>query len=77
MDEPDLQDLRRDEVAAIVENYGSTTMGVLRALYGEDFAPGFGDDSRLGSIALLLDEPSLGLLLDDHGQGTLAAKLAV
>jgi hypothetical protein len=75
MDAPDLQDQQRATVAAILDQHGSTAMGTLRRIYGADFAPGFGAESLLARIVLLLDEPSLKLLVDDFDKGLLTEKI--
>ena len=47
----------------VSRKYGKIELRKLRQIYGQDLAPGIGDDVKLGDVLLKLDEPSLRKLV--------------
>lgn len=75
MHQPGLDDRHRDQNGEISRKHGNTLVRTLRKIYGQGFAPGFADSSRLSDVLRTLDEPSLRQLVRDYEAGLLAGKI--
>lgn len=76
MDETAIDGRHRDRNGELSKKHGNTLVRTLRKSYGEDFAKGFSETTKLSDVLQTLDEPSLSKLVKDHTAGTLAGKIA-
>jgi hypothetical protein len=58
----------RDKDGEVSKKYGNMRMAALREQFGQGFAPGHRGHTKLKEILHLLDEHSLGKLLDDQSR---------
>ncbi len=65
MKQPGLDQRHRDADGEISRKHGNTTVATLRKAYGEAFAPGVNGNTKLSTVLLDLDEPSLTHLVKD------------
>ena len=75
MKEPGLDNRHRDKNGEISRKHGNTLVRTLRKIYGDGFATGFSETSKLSDVLSKLDEPSLSKLVRDHQAGALTAKI--
>ena len=66
----------RDKNGEIGKKHGNTLVRTLRAIYGQNFAPGFAPETKLSDVLHAMDEPSLTKLVRDHEAGHLHGKIA-
>jgi hypothetical protein len=65
MQQPGLDQRHRDRNGEISRKHGNTLISTLRQTYGEHFAPGIPDHTKLSDVLHQLDEPSLHQLVCD------------
>jgi len=76
MKESGLDHRHRDKNGAISRKHGNTLVRTLRKIYGQNFAPGCGDEERLTDVLHKFHADSLTQLHKDHDAGHLEKKIA-
>jgi hypothetical protein len=71
-----LDNRHRNHDADISNKHGSTTVQMLRKIYGQSFAAGHPETRTLGEVLLKLNETSLSQLRRDHETGHLKHRIA-
>ena len=66
----------RNTDGEISSKHGDTLIRTLRKVYGQNFAAGYPETSKLSEVLLHLNETSLSQLRRDHETGHLGHKIA-
>lgn len=73
--QPANENRQRDPSGEISAKHGGTAIGVLRAVYGPDFAKGERDDATLSGVLHRLNRESLSQLVRLHRSGELEGRI--
>ncbi len=76
MEQPGLHHRHRDKNGEISKKHGNTLVGTLRKIYGQHFAEGAPDHTKLSDVLASMNEHSLSQLVHDHEVGRLHEKIA-